>query len=69
VTNFLTQNSQLYCKCELCKDLIGPSAPAIQINYGFPEEEGFYTQVSSLMHVECAGEFTMSRLLQKMEDS
>jgi len=56
-----------YVKCDICHQLIGPHAPAIEALYGFVSEDGFYIDESILIHVECSCGDLVERLTSKIE--
>lgn len=56
-----------YVLCEVCGELISPSAPAIEAAIGFVESNGFYIDKSIIIHVECADNHILQRIILKLE--
>ena len=54
-------------KCDVCHELIGPHAPAIEALYGFIAADGFYVDESVIIHVECNSNDLAERLTSKLE--
>ena len=63
----INEPNRLYVKCENCKELIGIHAPAVETSYGFVGEDGFYVEVSVVMHAECLDTSILTMLLKKVE--
>ena len=56
-----------YVKCDVCQQLIGPHAPAVEALYGFVSTDGFYIDESIVIHVECSTSDLVERLTSKIE--
>ena len=65
----INEPERLFVKCESCKELIGTHAPAVETSYGFVAEEGFYVEVSVVMHAECLEPSILTILLKKIESN
>tara|TARA_R100001143_G_C3276253_1_gene94554 strand:+ start:145 stop:351 length:207 start_codon:yes stop_codon:yes gene_type:complete len=61
------QKKTLYVLCEECKEMIGPSTPAVEVSYGFVAEDGFYIDESVIIHAECVDGNTLTVLVSKIE--
>ena len=61
------QKETLYVQCEECKEMIGPSTPAVEVSYGFIAEDGFYIDESVIVHSECVNGDTLARVISKIE--
>ena len=56
-----------YCLCEVCGQIISPSAPAIETSLGFVADDGFYIDESIIIHVDCADNYILQRIIVKLE--
>ena len=63
----INEPNSSHTKCEVCKELIGPNAPAIEVLYGFVAEDGFYIDESILIHLECSNGDIVEHLTSKIE--
>ncbi len=61
------QDSTLYVICEECKEMIGPTAPAVEVSHGFISEKEFYIDESVIVHTECVNNDTLSKVVAKIE--
>ena len=56
-----------YINCAGCGDFIGPHSPAIELNYGFLEEESMYVEQKCVYHKDCIHSHSIGELLEKVE--
>tara|TARA_R100000808_G_scaffold14703_1_gene34563 strand:+ start:2391 stop:2600 length:210 start_codon:yes stop_codon:yes gene_type:complete len=61
------RNETAYVLCEECKQLIGPSTPAVEVSHGFVTGTDFYIDESVIVHTECVQGDTLEKVVDKIE--
>jgi len=59
-----------FVNCEVCGELIGEHAPAIEVSYGFCGDDGhFWVEESVVVHHTCVDRDIVQIVLQRMESN
>ncbi len=56
-----------YHQCEICRELLGPHSPVIELSIGFCEDPDFYIEESITVHIECVDTSVVGRLLERLQ--